>query len=322
MKINKTKKGYHYLNIDNVVVKTSWVETDVEEGNPHHGVGDSLGRNAYASLIFDEDEENIINGIKSYFSYDRTSPETGFHWYVGRYPRGFKYALRGNSRDHVVKAIASLYLLGEDDFVKDYIKHRAKRPCIDHPFTLDQKLWFKSLYSHFWSWVYVLIYIPKVIFRRLGMWLLRLLTIRHLRFAKDLNDFIENRPIPKNKWAKFVSKKQLIYPTYALLYGCVVANAMKSQLASKFIKIMQRMFIDPGNLVIKGLCGIKITEKELNNYIPSQNNRWSTRLDFTCDRDMIKYNGDNTDNVYNALLYKIFENQNEYGKWYALGKKK
>lgn len=322
MKINRIKKGYHYLNIDNVVVKTYWDESYVEEGNPRAGVGDSLGRNGYALFPFNEDREDLIKGIKSFYSYTKTSPETGWHWYVSRYPRGKIYALKGNSRDHVTVSMTSLLFNGEEDFVKEYIKKRAKRPCIDHGFTIDQKIWMKAIFSNFWSWVFLLIYLFKIFFRRLGIGFFRLLTFRHIGLISyNEDDFINNRPVPKNKWAKFVSKNQLIYPQYALLFGSMNLNAVKSTIASKFMRILQRQFIDPGNLVLKALCGQKITQKDLDNHIPTKGNRWSTRLDWTCDRHIQKYYGDNSDHVYEAFLYKLYENQEKYGKWYALGKR-
>jgi len=321
MKINRTKNGYHYLNIDNVVVKTAWKESQVEEGDVHNGVGDSLGRNGYSIFPYDEDREDLIKGLKTFYSYNRTSPETGWHWYVSRYPRGERYAVRGNSRDHVLKSMVSLLYNGEEEFVKEYVKNRAKRPCIDHPFTPDQKILFKAIFSHFWSWVFVLIYIFKMFFRRLGIGFFRLLTFRHIGLvSKNAKEFIENRPKPKNKWAAFVSKNQLIYPQYALLYGSFAMHGIKSKYANRTVRFLQRQFIDPGNLVLMSLCGKKIKQKDLDNHVPIKGNRWSTRLDWTCDRWIKEYNGDNTDNVYEAFLHKLIENQEKYGKWYALGK--
>lgn len=64
MKINRTKEGINYLNEDNVIVKTYWNESYVERGDGHAGVGDSLGRNAYALFAFKEDKEDIIKVLK------------------------------------------------------------------------------------------------------------------------------------------------------------------------------------------------------------------------------------------------------------------
>lgn len=324
MKINRTKSGdfYHYLNVDNVIVRTDWRESYVENGDVWGGTGDSLGRLGYALFPFDEDRELLIKSIKSYYSYVRTSPETGWHWYVSRYPRGEKYAVRGNSRDHVLKSMVSLLYNGEEEFVKDYVKNRAKRPCIDHPFTPDQKILFKAMFSNFWSWVFVLFSIFQMFFRRLGIGFFRLLTFRHIGMVRyNAKEFIEDRPVPKNKWAAFVSKKQLIFPQYALLYGAYAMHGLKSKSAGRTVRFLHRQFIDKGNLALKALCGQKITQEELDNHVPIIGNRWSTRLDWTCDRTVKLYEGDNTDNVYEAFLYALMENQEKYGKWNALGKR-
>jgi len=327
MNINKINgKSLHFLNRDNVVVKRGWYEDLVVSGNAHYGVGDSLGRNAYALFCYDEDDtELLIEGLKSFFTYQRTSPETGWHWYVKRYPRGEGYAVRGNSRDHTLKAIFALHMLGQNDFVNDFIKSKAKRPCIDHPYGIDKQIWFKTLHSNIWSWIYAIIYMIKAIFRRLSMWLFRLLTLRHIRSSKDIESFIINRPVPKNKWAKFVSKKQLIHPVYAQLYGAVIRHGMKSESAKRFTFFFDRSFgfslFDKSNYVLRALYGHKITKKEFENNKYCTKNRWSCRLDFTNDRDIDYADKDDSGNVYHALFTAIYDNQQKYGRFHPFGMK-
>ena len=319
MKINRLNNDQlHFLNEDQVVVKCGWAPGTE---TAHFGVGDSLGRNGYAAFCYGEDQGDILKGLQSFFTYQRTSPETGSHWYVKRYPKGEGYAVRGNSRDHTMIALFALKELAPEVFA-EYRKDLAKRPCIDHGYGVDRKMLLKAYDSVGWSWAYSFVYVFKAILRRLGMSTGRLLTLRHLRSHSSLKSFLANRPVPKSKWAKFVSKKQLIYPTYALLYDAVIRHGMKSKAAMKFTLILDRVlgFADKGNLVLKALYGKKITHRAMNKHEYCSQNRWSCRLDFTNDRDLKIVEKDVEGNVYHALLTTIFKNQIKHGKWNPFGK--
>jgi len=271
MKINRDKsKGYHYLDKNNIILSTSYSQD----------IGDSLGRNSYGSLIYDEDQEDIVEGILYNFRYQRTSPETGYHFYISRYPVGENWAAVGSSRDHAVKAIAALKLAGRGEFVKDYIKNRAKRPCIDHPYTTGQKIWFKGLYSNFMSWVYAITITP-----------INLLNM-------GLNEL--SRPLIKKD----------IYPTYAAFYTLFSAQALKSKSAKKYLFKLLKHNFEKTNYVAQAICGKTISKEDFESYVPTRKNRWTTRLDGTSDRDLTLYPKDTPEtNIELGFLHYMYNKQ-------------
>ena len=276
MRLNKASyNGYHYINDLNVVLSNSFSK----------GIGDSLGRTARAAIIYDENREELIKGIKSYFYYCRTSPETGSHVYVTRYVGDdVRDYLRGNSRDHVLKTMAILKELNEDEFVKWYLDNRAKRPCIDHPFTINQKLMLKALYSKTWSWILLLIELPYLLFTLLTNFLFRTLSWTHKTY-KNPTEFFEADLKPmkeRSLWRRVCYK--CVLPTFASFYTIIIINSIESKSVKKTLQFVMKFFFEKHNYVGRALCGQKV--KYPKGYVPSRKNRWSIRLDAGCNRDM------------------------------------
>lgn len=275
MKINKTiTDGYHYLDENNIVISNNYSK----------GIGDSLGRTAVAAMVYDEDRDKLLEGIWSNFRYIRTSPETGSHWYISRYPVGEQWAAVGASRDHVMYAISTLKQL--DNIHRDHIENLAKRPCIDHPYTIDQKIWFRALYSVFWSYLY-------------GV-------VRTL-FVKSMQAL---------KWCvrAFGGNGDKVYPTYAAFYSLWGLHAIKSKVVKRWLQKMYLPHFEKNNYVARMLCGKMVTKEEVDSYIPYRCNRWTTRIDKEANRDMTLYPGDTvSDNVELGLLYYLYEGQSKQG---------
>lgn len=316
LKINRVKGvGHNYLSDINTVISNS----------SSQGIGDSLGTAAIALLVFDDpkDRADILAGIKSYFLSHRTSPRTGTHIYALRYPTGLANAARGNSRDHVLKAMAALAIIG-DPFLDEFLKGRARRPCIDHPYTLPQKAMMKGFKSNFWSWVYVLTEAPWLFIMRGWNWLLR--KIFKFKSVKDLPTFhalgVQTNRTKAQKW---LTKTQVLFPTFAAFYGAFSAHGLKSESAKRFLlKYFLRPMFEPTNYVGRMLCGAKPDRSFLLEYVPSRKWRWSVRLDESNDRDMRMYPEDMSipgANLEIATLFKLYENQEEYGAFKALGPK-
>jgi hypothetical protein len=311
MRINRKEGvGHHYLNDDNVVVRLG--------GN--EGKGDSLGRNAKALVTFDhpEDQADLIKGIKSFFV------DTHDHLYPMRYPKGEEFAVRGNSRDHVLKAVAALELKG-DPFAKDYRNRRLRRPSVEMPFTPTQKLLFKGMDSKFWSWVYVLAESPYLLLMRAWSSFIRAAfhfkpTGGQLKYYHAMKVFEK-----RTKAQKWLSKNQVILPTFALFYTAFTVHALKSERAKRFIlKNLLKPMFEKHNYVGKMLCGELIDPELIKAYIPTRKFRWSTRLNSENDRDMRLYPEDLEipgANTELAMLYALNENQAKYGAYQALGPK-
>lgn len=291
MKINKIRgHGHHYMNDLNVVISDTWSQ----------GIGDSLGRTSRAVLIYDEDREELIKGIKSYFSpLVQTSPETGKHIYVTRYPGDDPWAYaRGNSRDHVLKTLASMIILGEDEWVKNFLKNKAKRPCIDHKYSITQKILMKSFYSKFWSWIYISIEIPYLLLMLVWNFICRALTWSWKSY-KTVPEYYEAQQLgkikPLKKWQRWLADIAM-FPTFAVFYGAFTTNAMKSKVAFKVVRFFYKLHFEKHNYVGRALCGKPIPQEIKDTWIPSRKNRWSISLNRTCNRPMKPHENDTPEN--------------------------
>lgn len=298
MKINRDKRqGCHYINSLGIVVSNS------NSG----GKGDSLGRTALAALIFEEDREELIAAVKSYFILAKTSPENGYHTYVCRYPNGDpKQYLVGGSRDHVVYSIGCLKILGEDTFVKDFLNNKAKRPCIQHPYTLGQKVWFKALYSKFWSWVLAIGRTPWLV-----LWWALLNPILNTfgllwKVYENPTEYHKYNKKYVGAWAKFIYKCKV--PTFAWFYGIFEVNSMASESAKKYLQFMMRPLFEKHNYVAKALLGAKVKFPE--EYVPSRKNRWTIRLDRACNRTIYPYTKDTAENNMELAILKYVKDGN------------
>jgi hypothetical protein len=296
MKINRDKnKGHHYLDENGAVVSTR---------GPGYGRMDSLGRTALAALIYDEDSKELSSCIENFFTLAKSSADVGYHLYAVRYPgNGRTLHVGGNSRDHVLKAVAVKKTLGDDQFVKTFLNNRAKRPAIFQGYTFDQKIWMKALYSNFWSWVYAGVMIPRLLFS----WAVVNPLINTLTGARKTS---KN---PSEHWEfqqefGFI-KKPLLYkvkvPTYARFYTAVTLQAIHNRMAKKLTMLALRGLFEKHNYVGRALCGEAVKFPE--EYIPPRGARWSTRLDRFCDRSMRPYPEDDASCNIDLGLFVLFK---------------
>lgn len=277
MKINRVKGvGCHYLDENNIVLSCD---------TQSQGIGDSLGRTAIAAVVYDEDRSDLIEGLSSNFRYIRTSPETGWHYYISRYPVGEEWAAVGSSRDHVVYALSSLIML-KSIIPKMVIPELSKRPCIDHPYTIDQKIWFKA--------------VDKV-------WASNLLSGLMVPYLKVVQGL-------KWTWRKLGGNGDKILPTFALFYFLWSIQVIKGKWAKKVLKTALLPQFEPTNYVARMLCNDYVTKAEVDGYVPSRKNRWTTRIDKEGNRDMTPYPDDTPENNLElGLLYYLYENQSKEG---------
>lgn len=271
MKINKVKGiGCHYMtDINTVLSNTS-----------NQGIMDSLGRTAVAALVYDEDRGDLIKGLESYFKSAFTSHVSDSQVYVKRYPVGGDYAIVGNSRDHVIYALTTMKLLGEDVFVKYFVKYRSKRPSIELAYTINQKVWFKALYSRFWSNIYMSMEVP------------------YLRLIQGL------------KWVvrKFKGNGDKLLPTFAVFYSIWGAQALAGNWAKRRIFKAALPHFEDTNYAARMICGEYVPGEIVKSYIPTRKNRWTTRLDKEGDRDMREYPQDTPENnVELGLLHYLYK---------------
>jgi len=267
--INEGKQPYHYLNEDGVIVSTKHTM----------GWADSLGRTSMGALIYDN--VNAAN-IQQNYNLCRTSPEAGDQWYVCRYPDDFVAGLIGCSRDHVIYSITALKLLGEHEFVKEFIKNKAKRPSIDLVYTIDQKMWFKALYSRRWSNVYACFMGP------------------YMRLIQGL----------KWVWRKLGQRGDDILPTYAAFYSLFGLQAVEGNWAKRVLRRVFRPHFEDSNLAARMLCDEYVTKAEVDDYVPTRSNRWLTRVDREKNRNLTPFPEDTAENnIEMGLLAYLYENQ-------------
>lgn len=275
MKVNKDKTtGYHYMDEHNMIVN-----------NTHNGgKGDSLGRTARGALIYDEDQAALTSGVLSCFGLYNTFSKK---WYITRYPVGKEWAIIGCSRDHVVYALTALKLLELDTFVKMVVKDRAVRPAISIPYTIDQQVWFKALYSRFWSTIYALLMVP------------------YLRATQGL----------KWVWRKFGGRGDTLLPTYAVFYSLFGVQAVAGKWAKRILRRAFLPHFEESNLAARMLCGVYVPKALVEAYVPTRKNRWTTRVDGESDRDLTLYPSDTpSDNEELGLLYYLYERQHHLDK--------
>ena len=285
MKLTRDPKGYHYINDQNIVVSNK----------PNKGLGDSLGRTARAMLIYDEDQQDLYKGVMSFFNWEFEYMVDDI--YVARYPgkNPWTYA-RGNSRDHVIKAIAALKMTGNHLPVAMFSDFRAKRPAPNLSYTLDQKIWFKALHSKFWTWLYCAVMTLWLPIAAAWNFSLRLITgclktyKTPAEFCKKFPDCTAFKHLPK--WKQKIQKK--VIPTFAFFYTIYAVNALDLIPVRNWLRRLLKMHFEKHNYGASMLLGEKY--QMLCGYAPSRKNRWSTRLDAACDRDMTPYPEDIPEN--------------------------
>jgi len=273
------------------------------------GMMDSLSRTSDAERIFDEKEE-LEKGVKSYFSSPQEdSPERGQKIFVCRYPfdSPWLYA-KGNSRDHILKAVANRKILGDHQWVKIFLKYRAKRPRISKGYTPLQKLWMLTLYSKTGSWIWT-------IAKTIEMVLLFLLTSlgrtmswtwrtweNPEAFCKDHEDNTGYKHL--NKWQKFWVGQWCVLPMFAIAYTVPMIQALESKWANRYMGFLVRLlFVEKHNYVLRKMLGQKRVPFHYQ-YKCSRANRWGMRLDNACDRDMTIYNDSPGENIEMGMYYK------------------
>lgn len=299
MKLNRNSNiGNHFLTDKNIVLST-----DIG-----FGIGDSLGRTAQAMLLYDEDEKLLIEGVKSYFSEPRQdSPEQGKKIFATRYPGGdpWEYA-RGNSRDHILTAVACMRIKGQNQWVLNFLKYRTKRPRISKAYTPLQKLWMKTLYSKSGAWLYAVLQTVELFFMFLGLVISRTLSWTWKTYESP-KEFCMAHPDGTaykhlNKWRKFWVGQWIRFPMFAVYYTAFMVNALESKSAKKYLQwILRNFFVEKSNYGLRLLLGQK--DVCICGYIPSRKNRWSIRLDDACNRDMRYYDDKPEDNLEIGLLW-------------------
>lgn len=86
----------------------------------------------------------------------------------------------------------------------------------------------------------------------------------------------------------------MTFKTYASFYTLYEINALHNKFAKKVLQFVMRLHFEKHNYVARHLCGQKVEYPNL--YLPSRKNRWTVRLDDTCDRDMKIYMTDTPEN--------------------------
>lgn len=291
MKINRNRVvNHHYMTPEGIVL-----------GVFESGQGDSLGRTALASLVYDEDEDELIAGAKSFFFYHKNK------MYVVRYPHSDRWDfVEGNSRDHVINIIGAMAQHGEWNWIYDYLDNRAGNPSVNIPWTPDQRLWLLSIRSHVWSWIYLLVealWLGAVYWYN-GFMRLCAGTLK----TYDLETFLEKHPkgdafkeLPKRRqW--FAKNAVQLFSFYYTMNG---SYAIKSKTVQKALRWLLGFHFEKTNYVPRLKCGRKITLPEV--YVPTRSNRWSIRLDDGCNRDMRVFPDSVSNNLELAQFIKQLE---------------
>jgi len=212
---------------------------------------------------------------------------------------------KGTSRDHILKAIAICHRYGEHDFVKYFLKYRAKRPGRDMPYTIDQKVWFKALYNKVWSWVYLIMMIPWLIFTYL--WNKFIFFIGGYTFHDSPSVLINEEHKHRSKWQRLLDK--VIVPAYGFFYTTYMVRELPVKFVRRTLQRLLRIQFEKGNHFARWLCGVKVSAFHYN---PTRKNRWSVFLNESCDRDMSVYLNDTVEN--NVELGAFMCAKNEYNE--------
>ncbi len=293
-------EGHHYITPSNIILAGSPDEMQ--------GMGDSLGRTAIGALIYNENREQLINGVNRYFI--RATEQHRERIYMIRCPGiALRYEVTGNSRDHLVKALSVWKQLGYHDKVKDYLEHRPKRPCIEHPFTPGQFLYFKALYSKPWSWAYFLFKLPGTGLIPLYNWILRAISGTLRTYKNPTEWYTATRTRPPTKYQRAIYRA--IIPTFSSFYTMFEIEAIEAETPKRILKYLMRLQFEKHNYVGQALCGNN--ERLWNYYAPSRINRWSIRLDRTCNRWARPHPGDTAENNIEMGMLQYFRNQDPLG---------
>lgn len=284
MKLTTEQTGHHYLAEDGTVLNTK----------EDKGLWDSLGRTARAAVIY----ENVRwADFADYFvTYD---PD----WKVEaiRHPSVTEL----NSRDHVVIALSCLVDLGHRQIAESLVRCK---PRTSTGYTPSQLLFFKAISSHIWSWIYFAYKLPGLaVFIPAWNFFWRVISGTQQTFIHPVHMDWELQGRKPNRWQKFCFKMTM--KTFVIFYTVYEIRGIRNQTARKWLLKIIRINIEKHNYVLRALTGQSISSARYD-WIPTRSNRWSCRLDITCDRDLTLYPKDTAeDNVEVGMFEYYYQNK-------------
>ena len=264
-------------------------------GYGEDGIGDSVGRNAFAYITWPDAsflKESILQCIR-----ERDDGYLQFYRYPGRGGDTM-------SRDHVGAIIVALYInrdKKELDRILDNLPWRISRK---HSQTVDFWLWQKSIkWKSFW--ISQLFYLLNILFFLVVIpfnWIIRKI-IGIKRINLDNPKFIKFR---EKTWKWYLNKS--IYPHFALF---LLAWQIKVLPGSWIKWILQKLLLlESGNIVIDGVLGKKISEEDWKAYKPTTSFIWSRRMENSDDihlRRMEEWESEFNDLNRGMLDYLYFQ---------------
>jgi hypothetical protein len=238
-------------------------------GYGEDGIGDSVGRNAFAYITWPDAsflKESILQCIR-----ERDDGYLQFYRYPGRGGDTM-------SRDHVGAIIVALYInrdKKELDRILDNLPWRISRK---HSQTVDFWLWQKSIkWKSFW--VAQLFYILNISFFLIVIpwnYLIRkIIGIKKI----DLDENPKFIKFQEKTWRWYLQKS--IYPHFALF---LLVWQIKI-LPGSWIKwaLQKLLLLESNNIAIDAVLGKRISEEEWREFKPTASFIWSRRMDSSDD---------------------------------------
>lgn len=298
---------------DNMMYERGW-DWQKKEGERNVGLGDALWRTSLAYITWGDFD--MKKGIVSCFRKIHTAWDD-YYYQASRCVN--RYGEEDVSRDQITMALVALKLNGDKLAVSDISNHLSWRLSKKFRKTIDWYFWSKSLSGSKFNanmfLVLQLLMLPIIV-----------------GWNKLLDKVLGYKSIPNNeykssyaykKYEKFNGLQRLLSKSYFMgyaqhllawqIYTLPVNNWLR-----KLVSRMLLSLVEKDNYLLRLLLGdTKISEDEIESYVPKENFRWEMRLDGSTIRQfnemdeewkekMLKYNQLDKD-----CLKKIFSLSNK-----------
>jgi hypothetical protein len=271
LKLTPNKINYNHIDGYNLVVNN--------KGYGDGGKGDAVGRTSFALLYYGGSRYGIgmANAI---YNCLRGNVSADFIYHPYRHP--LLRTRNDMSRDHIINSVSALKIIGRSDLVRLFLKNRAWRPSKKFRYTLDNKIWFRALYSNFWSYMFAIYMTPYLLF-----------TEGFNRFFRVVGGYGVCVGSP-NIFQKVLNKTVFkLFPTFASSFTLSQINALNSIKCRDWLRKIIIHHFEPHNHFQRLRCGYPPIEDPNNPfdtaYVSRRCFRWTTREDETFNRNNGKH---------------------------------
>lgn len=267
---------YYKFNIDDGMMYRQPFPWETKE-SPYSGKGDALWRTGISYISYGD--KDLLNGIKNCFRKFDMINYKGKYWYqLSRASN--RYKEDDVSRDQTILALSALRFNGDDELLKEYAKHLPFKLSRRFNMTINMWFWVKYLETNnlFYDFIFKLLTLLENIIQISITKILRKIAGMDKHYPpSEPGKYINPNNTEKLSYKIYNTLK---FPAYSLHLSAWKLYSTKNKgilwWLNKKIILWEA---EKDNYLIRLLMGKEISQELIDNYRPTNQFRWSLRLD-------------------------------------------